>query len=458
MIQRSSPTGSVPPDPIGIAVAEFVGDLLSLATIQLRYRPIGWEPSPGEDPAPVGSESNPVASESRQILDGWVTTLIVDFEDRIPSSVAAAQSELGQTLESLPAAALVAADRFQSINGPTSESLSPSLRRALRDTVVVEFLAQHPIWRGSGCDPRTLIAETLEYLIELSGSRVEAQDLTHGVVLTDALDDDPRITVRYPSGLRNVKRSPLLFDGQRSVLVVDQAGRARTELQRHHLGRLLPEPGSVPVEATRFVDSGSLVAVATQQLGGIGLFLRQDRSIWTFVDGRPLVIRRGERWKAFPIWLTQGLQEAVGAGGAVDLVVQAALIVSAQDKGAIFGIMGSLDGLDSTVASKDRYDLRNETDPNAMNAETRLHHLIDAAEPDAETLARLATLDGATLVDRQGELIAYGAILTSKDSQHEGARTAAAKTLSLMALAVLKVSQDGEITVFREGRVIATLL
>ncbi len=452
MIHRSSTTGSVPPDPIGIAVAEFVGDLLSLATIKLRYRPIGWETSPEEAPM-LGPE--PVASESRQILDGWITTLIVDFEDRIPSSVALAQSELGQTLRSLPAAALVAAHQFQSIN--RSNGLSPALRRALRDTVVVEFLAQHPIWHDSGCDPRTLIAETLEYLIELSGTRVEAQHLTHGVVLTDALTDDPRITVRYPSGMRDAKRSPLLFDGQRSVLVVDQAGRARTELQRHRLERLLPDT-PLSHEAVRFVDSGSVVALASQQMGGIGFFLRNDRSIWTFVDGRPLVIRRGERWKAFPIWLTQGLQEAVGAGTAVDLVVQAALIVSTLDKGAIFGIMGSLDGLDSAVAIKDRYDLRNESDPTAMYPETRLHHLIDAAEPDPETLARLGTLDGATLVDCNGSLLAYGAILTTRDSQHEGARTAAAKTLSLLALTVLKVSQDGEITVFRDGSVIATLL
>ena len=454
MIHRSSPTGSVPPDPVGIAVAEFVGDLLSLATIKLRYRPIGWEPTPEELP-PSGPD--PVASESRQILDGWVTTLIVDFEHRIPNSVAVAQSELGQTLRSLPAAALVAAHQFQSITRTASNVLSPALKRALRDTVVVEFLGQHPIWHESGCDPRTLIAETLEYLIELSGTRVEAQHLTHGVVITDALQNDPRITVQYPSGLRDAKRSPLLFDGQRSVLVVDQAGRARTELQRHRLEQLLPN-APLSHEAARFVDSGSLVALATQQMGGIGFFLRTDRSIWTFVDGRPLVIRRGERWKAFPIWLTQGLQEAVGAGTAVDLVVQAALIVSTLDKGAIFGIMGSLDGLDTAVATKDRYDLRNESDPTAMNAETRLHHLIDAAEPDPETLARLGTLDGATLVDCNGSLLAYGAILTTTDSQHEGARTAAAKTLSLLALAVLKVSQDGEITVFRDGRVIATLL
>ena len=49
-------------------------------------------------------------------------------------------------------------------------------------------------------------------------------------------------------------------------------------------------------------------------------------------------------------------------------------------------------------------------------------------------------------------------IVSSSDSQHEGARTAAAKTLSLTALVVLKVSVDGDITVFRGGRAVSTLL
>ena len=74
------------------------------------------------------------------------------------------------------------------------------------------------------------------------------------------------------------------------------------------------------------------------------------------------------------------------------------------------------------------------------------------------TLVRLAMLDGATVLDCDGRLLAYGAIVSSADSENEGARTAAAKTLSETALVVLKVSVDGDITVFRDGSVVATLL
>ncbi|MEZ5238974.1 MAG: hypothetical protein R2716_08470 [Microthrixaceae bacterium] len=93
-----------------------------------------------------------------------------------------------------------------------------------------------------------------------------------------------------------------------------------------------------------------------------------------------------------------------------------------------------------------------------MRPETRLHHLLDTQDLDEFTLARIASLDGATVLDRSGGLLAYAAVVTSSDSQHEGARTAAARTLSHTARVVLKVSVDGDITIFQDGSEVATLL
>jgi hypothetical protein len=303
-----------------------------------------------------------------------------------------------------------------------------------------------------------LIGQTIEFLIELSGTRVESHDLTHGVLITDALEQGPRIRLAYPRDVRAAKRAPLLFDGQRSVLVVDPEGLARTELQRHRFARLAPAAEPAPTGRGDRWDSGALVADATRALGGLGFFVRADRSVWTFVDGQPLLVRRGEHWTAFPLELTAAIASMIGGGDVAELVARAAFIISAQPQGAILAIVDDPSRLEGMVSAKDRYDLRNEIDSRAMRVETRLHHLIDAVDLDEETLVRLAGLDGATVVDREGRLLAYGAIVTSSDSQHEGARTAAAKTLSLSALVVLKVSVDGDITVFREGRAVSTLL
>jgi DNA integrity scanning protein DisA with diadenylate cyclase activity len=148
----------------------------------------------------------------------------------------------------------------------------------------------------------------------------------------------------------------------------------------------------------------------------------------------------------------------IGGGPAAEIVARAAYMISGRPQGAILAIVEDPSQIGGVVSPKDRYDLRNEIDPDAMRPETRLHHLIDTVDLDEHTVARLAALDGATVLDRAARLIAYGAIVTTADSEHEGARTAAARTLSHSALVVLKVSVDGDITIFSNGTAVTTLL
>jgi len=394
---------------------------------------------------------------------GWRMTLTVRLRSRIAPLVTPASAPLLEMLRVLPGAGLRAAAhlaRAGAAGGARADAaLTPALRRGLRDTIVVEALSRHPAFDCDGTAPAELIANTVEYLIELSGTRVESHDLTHGVIIADVLADTPRLRFEYPADLRAAKRAPLLFDGQRSVLIVDREGRARTELQGHRIDRLVPGAAPLDPDAAAFSFSGSLVAEGTRRLGGIGLFLRADRTIWVYAGGQPLLLRRGEHWTAFPLELATTVASASGARDvAADILVQAAFIISAQRRGAILAVVADPDSLDGIVPAKDRYDLRDAVDPAAMGTETRLHHLIDADDLDARTLARFAALDGATILDRDGNLLAYGAIVASADSHQEGARTAAAMTLSQTAEIVLKVSVDGDITVFRAGEAIATLL
>jgi hypothetical protein len=67
------------------------------------------------------------------------------------------------------------------------------------------------------------------------------------------------------------------------------------------------------------------------------------------------------------------------------------------------------------------------------------------------TLAMLASIDGATLINRKGELLAYGAIISSRPRGSEGARSAAALELSNDGF-VIKVSADGPIALYEGGR------
>ena len=82
---------------------------------------------------------------------------------------------------------------------------------------------------------------------------------------------------------------------------------------------------------------------------------------------------------------------------------------------------------------------------------------VTALEPSV--LGALASLDGATVVDREGQLIAAGAILRQHtvgshggDIIVEGARTTAALAASRFG-PVLKVSEDGALTFYDGARV-----
>jgi hypothetical protein len=450
-LQRTSTVEEIPADPIGDAVAEALADIMGVS-VELAY-------------SPVGTPSRPVIADPGTAFavgdgpTGWCLTTIVRLDDRVARLVAASGgTSIPELLAALPGAGLEAAAALRHHHGDGAAGLGAALRRALRDSVAVEVLAQYLRARMGPCISSELVEETVEFLIELSSTRVESHDLTHGVVVADVLADTPRLAFAYPDDIRAAKRAPLLFDGQRSVLIVDPQGRARTELQRHRLDRFSTGAIASAARHDDSVESGSLVAEATSVLGGLGFFLRADRSIWTFLDGQPLLVRRSEHWTAFPVELVTSIRNMTGGAAVAPLVARAAFMISAQPGGAILAIVDDPDRLASVVSPKDRYDLRNDIDPAAMRAETRLHHLIDAEELDEHTLVRLAMLDGATVLDREGRLIAYGAIVTSADSQHEGARTAAAKTLSASALVVLKVSMDGDITIFRDGRAVTTLL
>ncbi|MDQ6854836.1 MAG: hypothetical protein M3046_14290, partial [Actinomycetota bacterium] len=354
--QRSSTVSELPADPVGEAVAEAITEILEGAVVELVYSPTDSPPQP--TPA-----SATTAAASGDGPPGWQVTCIVRLEGPL-AVVTPDSARLLEILNTLPRAALQAAARFRGDIGAPQKPVTPSMRRALRDSFVVEILAAYAATRRAPAATE-LIAETIEYLIELSGIRVESREATHGVVIADVFDDRPRLRMDYPADLRAAKRAPLLFDGQRSLLLVDTQGHPRFELQRHRLEAMRPGSplGSLSAE---FLESGALVAEATRRLGGLGLFLRADRTIWAFVEGQPLLLRRGAHWTAFPLELTAFIASLIGGGRAAGIVVQAGYIISVRGHGAILAIVDDADSLDPIVSPKDRYDLRDQFDPMAM--------------------------------------------------------------------------------------------
>jgi hypothetical protein len=106
--------------------------------------------------------------------------------------------------------------------------------------------------------------------------------------------------------------------------------------------------------------------------------------------------------------------------------------------------------------------LDQKADPQTPSRRHLLHVLAGrtVTDLDPSLLDALATLDGAVVTDRIGQLLAVGAILRHPPATFpgtepgitEGARTTAAMAASRYG-PVLKVSEDGMITFFDDGRV-----
>jgi len=69
---------------------------------------------------------------------------------------------------------------------------------------------------------------------------------------------------------------------------------------------------------------------------------------------------------------------------------------------------------------------------------------------DRRLRQELVAIDGATLIDHKGTILAVGAILKIAGGSTGGGRLAAAKALSKLGVGI-KVSQDGGITGFHDG-------
>ncbi|PSQ98444.1 MAG: hypothetical protein BRD48_07300, partial [Bacteroidetes bacterium QS_9_68_14] len=336
------------------------------------------------------------------------------------------------------------------------------------------------------------IVESLDYMNALTRSRVEHQELTHGLIIAPRSEIAPRgererapghatpsaegrssaegasppALGHYPEDFRDLKRTSLLTDGYQSALCITPAGRAARLVTRDTVA-------NVPELLDRDLGSLSFLAAASKQHNGIGLMLRQGGSITTFAGGRPLFVRRSGVWHGL-LW-DQIQSTMTGRYGEVGAqVFGVALLLTTSSKGGIIAV--SEDPPDAlSLHEKDRVDrARSPAAPpqgdhqggadragpeRESTPEWFLHRLLPAGnilDLSRPTLALLAGIDGATVVDPEGHLISYGAIVESMQGRSEGARTAAARTLSAHGL-VIKVSEDGPVQIFENGEPVLTV-
>ena len=213
-------------------------------------------------------------------------------------------------------------------------------------------------------------------------------------------------------------------------------------------------------------------ARATRSGGHVCLVLTPAQEIKVFAAGTLLFSFSDARWRLldipskFAVWC-----EAVGRARCSDLaatVFQAALNLSESRLGALFVVLRDPensvpqlltlpDQISREVLADDPEDPDNLSPKHAKRS---LHHVVRGmtlADLDPSVLEAIASLDGAVVTDLDGRLLTFGAILRIAPETLElgravqGARTLAALAASLHG-PVLKVSEDGYLTMFLKGR------
>jgi DNA integrity scanning protein DisA with diadenylate cyclase activity len=273
----------------------------------------------------------------------------------------------------------------------------------------------------------------------------------------------------FTARLTAIKGFHRLCDGVRTIFLVDRQGDLARMIDVARWAEVCQgcEPLVHPCPRT-YVSH----AKATRSGGHVCLVLTPTQEIKVFAEGTLMFSFSDARWRLldipskFAVW-----SEAVGRTGWRDLartVFQAALNLSESRLGALFVVLrdpeqsipqliAPADQISWDVAADDPQDPENLSPKHAKRA---LHHVVRGmklSDLEPSVLEAISCLDGAVVTDQNGRLITFGAILRiapetlEMDRAVQGARTLAGLAASLHG-PVLKVSEDGYLTMFLKGR------
>jgi hypothetical protein len=363
----------------------------------------------------------------------------------------------------------VLATRYRAIQDPRiiGERLD-LFSGAIEDRYVGAFLDP----RSYAIDARATRADRVASIIELlrvaALSSYENRPISTGVLLLGTSADPLRpgvpatsVVVPYDDSLARMKSFFRLAEGVHTLFLASSEGRLLNiiDIRRWASGARQNSLTARPFQPH---------ARATAQHGHVCAVLSPSREIKIFAEGTEMFTFRGAAWHLVDAQAKYRLwADAVGDEPVAARIFQTARDLSDAREGALFVVVREPEvAVPQLVAPTDRLDLpiRELDARDGSDGPSRRHllHLLERrtiTDLDPSVFMGLAALDGATVTDRSGRLLAAGAILRHPSSELldagggvEGARTTAAMAASQFG-PVLKVSEDGIITFFDGERV-----
>lgn len=268
-----------------------------------------------------------------------------------------------------------------------------------------------------------------------------ATRLYEGAPIVSAIGIDPESTGTSDLNLAMVAENDfgaVLSNGFDTLLVFD----SRLNFVRHSV-----IPASTAGAHTCPWRHSSIAEWTMKGNGRVAIVLNRLGEILVFRDGHLLFARRSGTWH----FLTHGPilgQMVVPKDKAIRTALyETALDASFARTGACLGVVSSGSGRnwEKKVVEADRLALETSEKSKAL---AKVVAGRKFQELDRTLRQELVAIDGATVINHEGEVLAVGAILNIDGGSTGGGRTAAATNLARLGLGI-KISQDGRITAYR---------
>ncbi|MCC6393477.1 MAG: hypothetical protein IT167_22950 [Bryobacterales bacterium] len=264
--------------------------------------------------------------------------------------------------------------------------------------------------------------------------------------------------LRYSSALTSIRSFSRLCDGIHTVALVNAKGRwiDITDLEEW--------PGSAGQGSLPLPSPSAYRAHCRATLGNdnLCLALTPNGEIKAFAGGVQVFSFLNGRWHLTDFeWKYRCWAEAVGNEELAKLVLQVALDLADSRRGGLFAILDDAASAGRLVSPADLLVQEEREAPGAQRAGSKrgLYYLLNGkrtANLSPAVLRPLAAIDGGVVFDREGRLLAIGAILKHNENEaaprvaQGGGRTMAALAASHYGWA-LKISEDGIISFFEKG-------
>ncbi|MCB1474823.1 MAG: hypothetical protein H6883_02555 [Rhodobiaceae bacterium] len=330
-----------------------------------------------------------------------------------------------------PARETLLIESFVGILGTMEEQLSGPLKDDLLSTFQRRVVARAAADDGGERQLLSVIDQMAQW----------ATNLYEGAPIVSAIGIDPTATGSEELPLEKFSQddfAAVLSNGFDTLLIFDPA----LNFSSHSV---LP-PNGAALESCPWRHAAIANWTKTES-GRVAVVLNRLGEILVFRDGLLLFARRGGKWHFLthgPVLNQMGVPKNKSIRRAI---YETVLDASFARTGACLGVVRANSGRkwEHAVAELDRLN------GGASRKALSIARIVSNRKfQDLERTLRqeLVAIDGATIIDHKGNVLAVGAIISLPAGSTGGGRTAAAKELAKLGLGV-KVSQDGRISAYR---------